>query len=59
MSNGAATHPDNDWVQRAPEYHSAPTEDHLRLSPAGDQRQDHLSHTATRMLMAVTLHGLG
>jgi hypothetical protein len=28
MSNGAATHPDNDWVHRAAEYYIVRAEDH-------------------------------
>jgi hypothetical protein len=39
MREGAAEHPDNDWVR-------------------GDQRQDHLSHATTRLLMALTLREL-
>jgi hypothetical protein len=31
------------------------TEDHLQLLRDGDQQQDHLSHAATRLLMALTL----
>ena len=54
MSNSAATHPDNDRVHPAAEYYIARAEDHLRPSRAGDQRQDHLFHAATRILMAVT-----
>jgi hypothetical protein len=29
--DGAATHPDNDWVRRGPEYHIGRAEEHLRL----------------------------
>ena len=58
MRDGAATHPDNDWVGRAPEYHVGRAEEHLRLLREGDQRQDHLSHAATRLLMALTLREL-
>ncbi len=59
MREGAAKHPDNDWVRRTPDYHLGRTEEHLRLLHEGDQRQDHLSHAATRLLMALTLRELG
>jgi hypothetical protein len=58
MQDGAATHPDNDWVWRSPEYHLGRAEEHLRLWHDGDQLQDHLSHAATRLLMALTLREL-
>jgi hypothetical protein len=58
MRVGAANHPDNDWVERTPEYHIDRAEEHLRLLHEGDQRQDHLSHAATRLLMALTLREL-
>jgi dATP/dGTP diphosphohydrolase, N-terminal len=59
MREGAAKHPENDWVRRTPDYHLARAEEPLRLLHAGDQRQDHLSHAATRLLMALTLRELG
>ena len=55
MREGAATHPDNDWVGRSPEYHLGRAEEHLRLWHDGDQLEDHVSHAATRLLMALTL----
>jgi len=55
MRDGAQSHPDDDWVGRTPEYHIGRAEAHLRLLHEGDQRQDHLSHAATRLLMALTL----
>lgn len=58
MRDGATTHPDNDWVRRTPEYHIGRAEEHLRLLREGDQRQDHLSHAATRLLMALALREL-
>jgi hypothetical protein len=58
MRDGAANHPDNDWVERTPEYHLGRAEEHLRLLNEGDQLQDHLSHAATRLLMALTLREL-
>jgi hypothetical protein len=59
MRAGAAKHPDDDWVRRTPDYHLGRAEEHLRLLHEGDQRQDHLSHAATRLLMALTLRELG
>ena len=58
MRDGAASHPDNDWVGRTPDYHISRAEEHLRLLNEGDQLQDHLSHAATRLLMALTLREL-
>jgi hypothetical protein len=58
MREGAAKHPANDWVRRTPDYHLTRAEEHLRLLHEGDQRQDHLSHAATRLLMALTLREL-
>ena len=40
MRDGAATHPDNDWVRRSPEYHLGRAEEHLRRCRDGDQLQD-------------------
>ena len=55
MREGAATHPDNDWVGRGPHFHLGRAEEHLRLWHDGDQLEDHVSHAATRLLMALTL----
>jgi hypothetical protein len=55
MREGVATHPHNDWLEWPPEYHMHRAEEHLRLFNEGDQQQDHLSHSATRLLMALTL----
>jgi len=52
------THPDNDWVRRSPEYHLGRAEEHMRLWRDGDELQDHVSHAATRLLMALTLREL-
>jgi hypothetical protein len=57
MRDGSATHPDNDWIERSPEYHLRRAEEHLRLWRDGDRLQDHASHAATRLLMALTLRG--
>ena len=59
MRHGAATHPDNDWLTRRPEYHIRRAEEHLKLLRNGDQQQDHVSHAATRLLMALTLRETG
>ena len=58
MKHGAASHPDNDWVEWTPEYHVARAEEHLRLLRDGDQKQNHLADAATRLLMALTLREL-
>ena len=58
MREGAVKHPENDWVRRSPDYHLGRAEEHLRLLRDGDQRQDHLSHATTRLLMALTLREL-
>jgi hypothetical protein len=58
MKHGAASHPDNDWVRRTPEYHLARAEEHLRLLRNGDRKQNQLAHAATRLLMALTLQEL-
>ena len=55
MRTGVATHSDNEWTRRSVEYHLGRAEEHLRLLHEGDQQQDHLSHAATRLLMALTL----
>lgn len=58
MRAGAQSHPDNDWLRQTPEYHIGRADAHLRLLREGDQRQDHRSHAATRLLMALTLREL-
>ncbi|MBV8358022.1 MAG: hypothetical protein JO189_08815 [Deltaproteobacteria bacterium] len=58
MRDGTATHPDDDWVRYSFEYHLGRAEEHLRFWRAGDQSEDHLSHAATRLLMALTLREL-
>jgi hypothetical protein len=58
MRDGVATHPDNEWARRSIEYHLARAEEHLRLLHDGDQREDHVAHAATRLLMALTLREL-
>ena len=55
MKHGAASHPDNDWVRRSPDYHVGRSVEHLQALQDGDQRQDHIAHAATRLLMALTL----
>jgi hypothetical protein len=55
MKHGAASHPMDEWRSLPFEYHVGRTIEHLRLWSQGDQQQDHLSHAATRLLMALTL----
>jgi len=59
MRDGIAIHPDNEWTRRSVDYHLARAEEHLRLLHDGDQREDHVAHAATRLLMALTLRELG
>ena len=58
MRDGVATHPDNEWVRRSVDYHLSRAEEHLRLLHEGDQREDHVAHAATRLLLALTLREL-
>ena len=58
MRDGAASHQGHDWIRRTPEYDIGRAEEHLRLLREGDQRQDHLSHAAMRLLMTLTLREL-
>jgi hypothetical protein len=57
IRDGAASHPDNDWVERTPEFHIQGARLHLSLLCNGDRasREDHLAHAACRILMALTL----
>jgi hypothetical protein len=59
MKHGAASHPDNDWVRRSPDYHVGRAVEHLQALQDGDQRQNHIAHAATRLLMALTLREIG
>ncbi len=59
MRQGMVTHPGNDWTRRTPAYHIARAKRHLQFLRDGDQLEDHLSHAATRLLMALTLRELG
>jgi len=38
MRAGAATHPDNDWVRRAPDYHIGRAEDIFFRKSGGPRR---------------------
>jgi hypothetical protein len=60
MREGAISHPTDDWVDQTPQYHIQRARLHLSLLCNGDQasREDHLSHAATRLLMALTLREL-
>ena len=58
MRDGAASHPNNDWIGRTPQFHVGRAEDHLRQLHEGDQQQNHLAHAVTRLLMALTLQEL-
>ena len=49
----------NEWVRRTPDYHICRAVEHLKALQDGDQRQDHVAHAATRLLMALTLREIG
>jgi hypothetical protein len=53
MRDGAATHPDSEWLQRPAESRIRWAEELLRLWRNGGQQQDHTSHGATPLLMAL------
>jgi hypothetical protein len=55
IRQGAASHPLEEWRSLPFEYHVGHAIEHLRQWQEGDGRQDHLSHAATRLLMALTL----
>jgi Domain of unknown function (DUF5664) len=55
MREGARIHPENDWTECTAEHHIRRAQAHLQLWSEGDQREDHVSHAATRLLMALTL----
>jgi hypothetical protein len=38
MGAGAATHPDNDWLRRAPGYHIGRAEEHFFRKGGGPRR---------------------
>ena len=58
MRQGAASHPRDEWRSLPHEFHVGRAIEHLRLWQQGDLQQDHLSHAATRLLMALTLKEL-
>ena len=47
MSNGAGTHPDNDWVHRAGEYYIVRAEDHCA---------SHAQATSARIIFSMRPH---
>jgi hypothetical protein len=49
MRDGAATHPDNDWIRRSPEYHLGRAEEHLRPLRDDDQLRNHRYLAATEL----------
>jgi dATP/dGTP diphosphohydrolase, N-terminal len=54
IRQGAASHPLDEWRSLPFEFHVARAIEHLRQWHEGEQSQDHLSHAATRLLMALT-----
>jgi hypothetical protein len=55
MRDGAISHPENDWTECTAEHHIRRAMSHLQTLLDGDQQPEHLSHAATRLLMALTL----
>jgi hypothetical protein len=55
MSNGERTHPTGDWSRCSAQHHIHRAHKHLQAWFEGDQTEDHVSHAATRLLMALTL----
>lgn len=54
MVEGSRTHREGEWREHAPQFHIGRAVEHLRLWGEGDQRQDHILHAATRLLMALS-----
>jgi dATP/dGTP diphosphohydrolase len=55
MRDGERNHLPDEWKAYPPEYHVSRAAAHLRQWQAGDMQEDHLSHAATRLLLALTL----
>ena len=55
MRQGERNHLPDEWKAYPPEYHIERAINHLHEWQAGDTREDHLSHAATRLLLALTL----
>jgi dATP/dGTP diphosphohydrolase len=58
MRQGERNHLPDEWKSYPPGYHVSRAAEHLRLWQAGDTREDHLSHAATRLLLALTLRDI-
>ena len=59
MRRGARTHREGEWKEASAEFHVGRAEQHLKLLREGSQRQDHLAHAATRLLLALAVRELG
>jgi hypothetical protein len=56
MRDGAASHPDNDWVERSATWHANRAAVHLSLlRNGGPAKEDNLAHACCRILMALQL----
>jgi hypothetical protein len=53
LADGHRTHPDGDGFRCLREFHLVRARRHLELLAAGDDRESHLAHAATRLLMAI------
>jgi hypothetical protein len=58
MRLGATTHREGEWMEAPAGFHIGRAEEHLKLLHDGDQRQDHLAHAATRLLLALAVREL-
>jgi hypothetical protein len=53
LSHGRRKHPDDDGFRAPSSYHIAAAQRHFQLLAAGDETEDHLSHCACRLLLAL------
>ncbi len=55
LARGRLSHAADDWLPLQARHHVARAIGHLDRLMDGDQREDHLAHAATRLLMALEL----
>lgn len=59
MAEGLLAHPDDGWRELSTRHHVKAAMAHLSLWWDGDQREDHLAHAFTRLMMAVAVSKKG
>jgi hypothetical protein len=59
MERGAATRADAEWTRRSVDYHVMWALEAFAAHEAGDQRRNHVTHAATRLLTALTFGEIG